>query len=213
MTPSYPELTTDFERISAVVRAEEEAFLATLATGSRIFDTAAARPRSRPGATQLPGDKAFQLHDTYGFPIDLTLEMAAEAGLDRRRAGLPHADGRAAQPGQGRRGRAQDRPRRRHGLPRRARRRRAAPTFLGYTDLVGRVAGRRAASSTGSGCRPPVRAPPSRSMLDRTPFYAEGGGQQADTGVIRGDGFVVDVHDVQSPVAGLVVHRGTVARG
>ena len=80
MSPSYPELTSDFERISAVVRAEEEAFLATLVTGSRIFDTAVTDTK-RAGGAQLAGDKAFQLHDTYGFPIDLTLEMASEAGL------------------------------------------------------------------------------------------------------------------------------------
>jgi alanyl-tRNA synthetase len=80
MAPSYPELVTDFERISAVVRAEEEAFLATLTAGSRIFDTAVAATKQA-GGSRLAGDKAFQLHDTYGFPIDLTLEMASEAGL------------------------------------------------------------------------------------------------------------------------------------
>lgn len=80
MAPSYPELVTDFERISAVVRAEEEAFLQTLTAGSRIFDTAVAQTRGAGGST-LAGDQAFALHDTYGFPIDLTLEMAAEAGL------------------------------------------------------------------------------------------------------------------------------------
>ncbi len=80
MAPSYPELVSDFERISAVVRAEEEAFLATLSAGSRIFDTAVAETK-RAGQAVLPGDRAFQLHDTFGFPIDLTLEMASEAGL------------------------------------------------------------------------------------------------------------------------------------
>src|SRR4051795_10270880 len=80
MSPSYPELATDFERISAIVRAEEDAFLQTLTAGSRIFDTAVAATKQAGGA-QLAGDKAFQLHDTYGFPIDLTLEMASEAGL------------------------------------------------------------------------------------------------------------------------------------
>ena len=81
MAPSYPELATDFERISAVVRAEEETFLATLTR--RLADLRAPRSprRSGPGGSTLPGDQAFQLHDTYGFPIDLTLEMAAEAGL------------------------------------------------------------------------------------------------------------------------------------
>ncbi len=89
MAPTYPELVSDFERISAVVRAEEEAFLATLTAGSRIFDTAVAETKQA-GRTVLPGDRAFQLHDTFGFPIDLTLEMASEAGLqvdqDRFRA-------------------------------------------------------------------------------------------------------------------------------
>ncbi|HEY3610428.1 MAG TPA: alanine--tRNA ligase-related protein, partial [Pseudonocardiaceae bacterium] len=80
MGPSYPELITDFGRIEAVAMAEEEAFLATLTSGSRIFDIAAEQTRQA-GTDVLPGDKAFQLHDTYGFPIDLTLEMASEQGL------------------------------------------------------------------------------------------------------------------------------------
>src|ERR687895_2977007 len=87
MAPSYPELVTDFERISAVVRAEEEAFLTTLTAGSRIFDTAVAATKQA-GGTQLAGDRAFALHDTYGFPIDLTLEMAAEQGLSVDEAGV-----------------------------------------------------------------------------------------------------------------------------
>src|SRR4051794_2583033 len=81
MSPTYPELITNFERISAVVEAEEEAFLSTLTAGSRIFDTAVAETK-KSGGLVLPGDRAFQLHDTYGFPIDLTLEMAAEQGLE-----------------------------------------------------------------------------------------------------------------------------------
>ena len=84
MGPLYPEIDTDYQRIEAVARAEEEAFLATLSAGSRIFDLAVAQTR-RAGGSQLSGDQVFQLHDTYGFPIDLTLEMAAEAGLSRRR--------------------------------------------------------------------------------------------------------------------------------
>ncbi|MDQ3989748.1 MAG: alanine--tRNA ligase, partial [Actinomycetota bacterium] len=80
MGPTYPELVTDFERIDAIARAEEDAFLTTLSAGSRIFDLAVSQTRDA-GGRQLSGDRAFQLHDTYGFPIDLTLEMAAEAGL------------------------------------------------------------------------------------------------------------------------------------
>src|SRR5262249_30232224 len=81
MAPSYPELITDFERISSYAYGEEEAFLATLRQGTTILDLAIAETTKSGGRT-LPGDKAFQLHDTYGFPIDLTLEIAAEHGLD-----------------------------------------------------------------------------------------------------------------------------------
>src|ERR1044072_191101 len=80
MGESYPELVDDFPRIDQIARVEEESFLDTLVSGSRIFDMAAGEVKSGGGST-LPGDKAFQLHDTYGFPIDLTLETASEQGL------------------------------------------------------------------------------------------------------------------------------------
>jgi len=210
MAPGYPELATDYERICALVRAEEEAFLQTLSTGSRIFDTAVAAVRQAGGA-QLAGDKAFQLHDTYGFPIDLTLEMAAEAGLTVDEAGFralmaeqrarAKADAAARKTGHG------------DGSAYRAVLDAAGGTeFLGYTDLdsqsrvVGLVVAGAGVPAAGEGTAVEV-------VLDRTPFYAEGGGQQPDTGWIRGDGFTVEVTDVQSPVTGLVVHRGTVTAG
>ncbi|QJY48446.1 alanine--tRNA ligase [Pseudonocardia broussonetiae] len=211
MSPTYPELVTDFERISAVVRAEEEAFLQTLTAGSRIFDTAVAETKSA-GATVLPGDRAFQLHDTYGFPIDLTLEMASEAGLDvdrerftalmqeqRTRAKADAAKHKVGHGGDGSVYRALLDT---HG----------AVDFLGYTELV--------AEATVIGLLVDgVPAPAAREgdavevVLDRTPFYAEAGGQQADTGELRGASFTVRVDDVQAPVAGLRVHRGTVTAG
>ena len=80
MGPSYPELVTDFDRIHRIAVAEETAFNRTLASGSRLFEDAA-RATKASGATVLSGTDAFTLHDTYGFPIELTLEMAAEAGL------------------------------------------------------------------------------------------------------------------------------------
>ncbi len=87
MAPGYPELAADWERISTVAFAEEDAFRSTLRTGTTIFDTAAAEVQSSGGA-MLSGDKAFALHDTYGFPIDITLEMAAEKGLQVDEAGF-----------------------------------------------------------------------------------------------------------------------------
>ncbi len=210
MSESYPELRLEFERISAVVRTEEEAFRATLTAGSRIFDTAVAETRQA-GGRQLGGEKAFQLHDTYGFPIDLTLEMAAEAGLrvdengfrrlmDEQRA-RAKADAAARKTGHGQVGEY------------RAVLDTAGTTdFLGYSQLtsesrlVGLLVDGVGVPAAGAGTG--VEA-----VLDRTPFYAEGGGQQADTGIIRGDGFTIVVDDVQSPIAGLVVHRGRVTEG
>ncbi len=212
MAPSYPELVTDFERISAVVRAEEEAFLSTLTAGSRIFDTAVAETR-RAGAAVLPGDQAFALHDTYGFPIDLTLEMAAEAGLevdrDRFTALMNEQRNRAkADAAKHKIGHGGD------GSIYRAMLDRASGTvdFLGYTEL--------AAEATVIGLLvdgTPVPAAREGDaveiVLDRTPFYAEAGGQQADTGILSGSSCTVRVDDVQSPIAGLRVHRGTVTSG
>jgi alanyl-tRNA synthetase len=87
MSPQYPELIDDAGRIAAIAANEESAFLETLRSGTTIFDNAVAEIRSA-GGSKLPGDKAFLLHDTYGFPIDLTLEMAAESGMEVDRAGF-----------------------------------------------------------------------------------------------------------------------------
>jgi len=84
--PQYPELNDSRERILSVASGEENAFAQTLMTGNVLFDSAAAETK-KSGSTTISGEKAFALHDTYGFPIDLTMEMAAEAGLsvDRER--------------------------------------------------------------------------------------------------------------------------------
>ena len=87
MKQSYPELERDFDRIRKIAYAEEEAFRRTLASGTTILDTAVTRAKSA-GRSTLAGDEAFALHDTYGFPIDLTLEMAAEQGVDVDEAGF-----------------------------------------------------------------------------------------------------------------------------
>ncbi|MBV9010692.1 MAG: alanine--tRNA ligase [Pseudonocardiales bacterium] len=210
MSPLYPEVGTDYPRIEAVARAEEEAFLATLSTGSRIFDLAVARTRQAGGA-QLSGDQVFALHDTYGFPIDLTLEMAAEAGLSVDEAGFrtlmaqqrarAKADAAAHRSGHG------DLSAYRAVLDVHGR-----TDFLGYTDLsaearvVGLLVDGLGVPAAGAGSAVEV-------VLDRTPFYTEGGGQQSDSGTLVGAGFTVEVADVQSPVEGLSVHRGRVASG
>ncbi|HEU4349115.1 MAG TPA: alanine--tRNA ligase, partial [Actinoplanes sp.] len=210
MSPFYPELATDFARIDAVVRNEEESFLATLSSGSRIFDLAASETKQR-GGDVLPGDKAFQLHDTYGFPIDLTLEMAAEQGLtvdeegfrrlmaEQRARSRKYAEERKVGHAGG-------------GGYRSILDTHGTTEFLGYRELTaeGRVVGLlvdgEPAPAAGAGTEVEI-------VLDRTPFYAEGGGQQADTGRIVGSAVEIEVRDVQSPVAGLNVHRGVVLTG
>jgi alanyl-tRNA synthetase len=210
MGPAYPELVEQFDRIDGVVRQEEDTFLQTLSSGSKIFDLAASETKSS-GGSVLPGDKAFQLHDTYGFPIDLTLEMASEQGLKVDEEGF-----RRLMSEQRRRSK-QDAAQRKVGHSDGGAYRSILDThgttdFLGYKDLatesrvVGLLSHGRPAVSAGEGAEVEV-------VLDRTPFYAEGGGQLADTGKIVGDGWVVEVQDVQSPVAGLNVHRGKVASG
>ena len=210
MAPSYPELATDFQRINAVMRAEEEAFLQTLSSGERIFDLAVTSLKLS-GGVQLSGDQAFALHDTYGFPIDLTLEMAAEQGLTVDEPGFRRlmdeqrnrakADAAARKTGHG------DLSAYRAVLDAHG-----STAFLGYTDLtaesriVGLLVDGAPVPAAGAGQDVEV-------LLDRTPFYAEGGGQQPDSGALRGDGFRIEVQDVQSSVPGLSVHRGRVTEG
>jgi alanyl-tRNA synthetase len=212
MKLSYPELESGWSRISQIAFAEEEAFAATLRTGTQIFDLAAGDAR-RSGAGGLSGPEAFALHDTYGFPIDLTLEMAAEQGLGVDEQGFRRLMDQQRQ-------RAKDDARAKKGSHadlsgyREVTDALGGPVvFTGYDEVVseGSVAGLVAGGT--------IRASASAGeevdlVLDRTPFYAEAGGQLADRGVIQlDDGTQVEVLDVQSPLAGLVVHRVRVLDG
>ena len=211
MGPQYPELIEDSKRIKAVAIAEEKSFLQTLRTGTNLLDSAVAEAK-RAGRAVLAGDKAFQLHDTYGFPIDLTLEMAAEQGLAVDETGF-----RRLMKEQRDRAKADARAKK-HGHAdvsayREVADRSGATVFTGYTDTTG--------ESTVVGLLVDgVPAPAAHEgdevevVLDRTPFYAEGGGQLADHGRIRLDsGAVVEVRDVQRPVPGVTVHKGSVLVG
>ncbi|MFD1719176.1 alanine--tRNA ligase [Georgenia deserti] len=214
MKASYPELETDFDRISQVAYEEEEAFRRTLTSGTTILEGAVGRAKqASPSQPVLSGEDAFTLHDTYGFPIDLSLEMAAEHGVSVDEEGF-----RALMAEQRQRARA-DALAKKTGhvdtsLYTELQQRLDGPVqFLGYTDdtaqarLVGLlVDGRPAAAAT---------APADvEVVLDRTPFYAEAGGQLADQGTVTfSGGGIVDVADVQSPVRGLSVHRGRLTEG
>ena len=209
MAGAFPYVADDFERISRIAYAEEKAFLHTIETGTERLEEAVATAKKN-GSNSVSGAEAFALHDTYGFPIDLTLEMAAEAGVkvdekafrelkaeQRQRA---QADAKA------KKGSFADLSELRKLVDERG------SIFTGYTEL-------RTETHLRALLKDGVSVPVAKAgdkievVLDETPFYAEGGGQAADTGVITGNGFVIDVQDVQQPVKGLSVHRAVVREG
>jgi alanyl-tRNA synthetase len=222
MSASYPELATDFARISGVAYAEEEAFRRTLTAGTTLFDTAVAQAKGT-GTPSLSGEQAFSLHDTYGFPIDVTLEMAAEQGVTVDEAGF-----RALMQQQRDRARADARAKKTGSVDVLAYRRlladhgptdwRAYDTLRTDSRVLGLV-GELSAEEGGEGGSGEAGAAPAgpgevtRVVLDRTPFYAESGGQVADAGVLTWDGGRAEVLDVQRPVKGLVAHQVRVLEG
>ncbi len=212
MAETYDVLRRDWERISRVAYAEEEAFRQTLRTGTTIFDLAAQEAKGG-GQTQLSGSKAFALHDTYGFPIDLTLEMASEQGLSVDEEGfrrlMTEQRERAKADAKAKKGQHRDAHAYREvadGLGR-------PVEFTGYSEVVSEATVRGLVDDTGVVTS--ARAGDELELvLDRTPFYAEGGGQLADQGVLElGNGARLQVLDVQSPISGLVVHQVKVLDG
>ncbi|KLI04948.1 alanyl-tRNA synthetase [Mycolicibacterium conceptionense] len=217
MGPSYPELVNDFERINRIAVAEETAFNRTLVAGSRLFDDAAKSTRAA-GKSTLSGADAFTLHDTYGFPIDLTLEMAAEAGLSVDEQGF-----RTLMAEQRQRAKADAAARKQAHTDLSAYRELvdAGPTeFTGFDELSTEarilgifVDGKRVPVVTHEG----LDADRVELILDRTPFYAESGGQIADEGTISGTGSSVAakaaVTDVQKIAKTLWAHRINVESG
>ena len=211
MGPQYPELVTDKKRILAVSVSEEESFLQTLKSGTQIFDMASTELKKSKKSV-LPGEEVFKLHDTYGFPFDLTLEMAREEGLEVDEAGFTRlmkeqrdrakADAKAKKSG--------------HtdlSEYKKIADSKGASEFLGYTktetesQVNGILVDGLSVTTAQSGSDVEI-------VLDRTPFYAEGGGQLADGGrIVLSNGAVVEIDDVQAPVTGLSVHRGRVISG
>ncbi|MEI7777940.1 MAG: alanine--tRNA ligase [Actinomycetes bacterium] len=209
MVPQYPELESERVRILSVTGTEEELFLQTLRTGTTIFDVAAADVR-RDGGALLSGEQAFALHDTYGFPIDLTLEMAAEQGLAVDEPGF-----RRLMAEQRDRAKADARSRKSGLADLSAYRELAAggaTEFFGYDEVTGEAT-LRGLLRDGAVHTSAVVGDDVEVVLDRTPFYAESGGQLGDHGQIRLDGAVIEIYDVQTPVPGLFVHRGSVISG
>ena len=211
MGAQYPELIENRERITAVTVNEEESFLTTLKSGTQIFDVAAGSVK-KAKSTKLDGDTVFKLHDTYGFPFDLTLEMANEAGLSVDEDGF-----RKLMKEQKDRAKADARTKKTGHTDvseyRKILDASGATKFTGYTETSSesKVA---AIMVDGKSVQEADINTDVEIILDRTPFYAEGGGQLPDGGLITlSNGAVVEIDDVQTPVPGLYIHRGQVVAG
>ena len=209
MAASYPELETNFGRISQIAQAEEQAFARTLSSGTTILDTAVSSAKSE-GATALSGERAFQLHDTYGFPIDLTLEMAGEQGLtvdeDGFRRLMAEQRNRAKADAKSKKvGHADTSVYRELREP-------GITEFTGYRELS-TDSTVRGLILDGTRVESADKGQTIQVVLERTPFYAESGGQIADEGEITADGARLRVLDVQRPVKGLIVHTVEVTEG
>lgn len=208
MTGFYPAVAEDFERISRIAYAEENSFLRTIASGTERLDEAVSA--SKAAGKPLSGQDAFMLHDTYGFPIDLTLEMAEEAGVAVDEPGF-----RSLMEEQRQRAKADARQKKLGGSDVSVYKELGAngkTVFTGYDELTSDA---RVKGILSSGLLVPSAGVGQEIelVLDQTPFYAESGGQAADTGLITGDGFVLEVLDVQSPIRGLNVHKARVREG
>jgi len=209
MSESYPELATDYDRIERVAVAEEKAFLRTIASGSKLFEVAAAE-LAEDGARTVPGSAAFTLHGPHGFPIHLTLEMAAEAGLTvdvaeferlmREQKERARADAKA------RKGGFADLTEYRRLLDA------GATEFTGYSELASE-ARIRGLLRDGRPIRVAHEGDEVELVLDRTPLYAESGGQDSDAGTIVGHNGAAEVLDVQKVDRKLTVHRIRVTDG
>ena len=209
MQGAYPEVAEQYDRIARIVYAEEETFLRTLAQGTTILDVAVERAK-QDGAPSIGGDTAFLLHDTFGFPIDLTMEMAEEAGVRVDRTAfetlMSEQRARAKADAKSKKTALAD-------LSVYSAFRAAGETvFLGYdaleaeTNVLGIIVG-------GVSVDRAVAGDIAEVILGETSLYAESGGQDADQGSIVGNGFDLEVLDVQRPVAGLWSHTVQVRSG
>jgi alanyl-tRNA synthetase len=209
MQDAYPEVGQQYDRIARIAYAEEETFLRTLAQGTTILDVAVDRAK-QDGRPSIGGDTAFLLHDTFGFPIDLTMEMAGEAGVHVDRSAfetlMSEQRSRAKADAKSKKTALAD-------LSVYSAFRAAGETvFLGYDALqaesriLGLIVDGRSVDRAVAGDIAEV-------ILGQTTLYAESGGQDADQGSIVGNGFDLEVLDVQRPVSGLWSHTVQVRSG
>ena len=209
MSAAYPEVASEYDRVSALALAEEESFLKTLEAGTSILDVAVSESQ-KAGTTALAGDTAFLLHDTYGFPIDLTLEIAEESGLSVDRASF---DALMAEQRQRAKSDAKSKKSALADVSVYRQFRSAGETvFTGYdtlgteSEILGILLDGQSVQSATDGQQVEI-------ILAATPLYAESGGQVADVGTLRVANGLAIVSDVQKPVPGLISHTVTVEAG
>ncbi len=198
MGEAYPKLKADAERITAVLKQEEERFFETLANGMEILDTALAG-----GQKTLPGDVAFKLHDTFGFPLDLTQDVCRERDVEVDEAGF-----NAAMERQKAAGRAAGK----FKMERAVEYDGAGHPFTGYEHLAepARVV---ALYHEGTAVKSLAEGQPGIVVLDTTPFYAESGGQVGDAGLLTAEGVQFGVEDTQKIKSDVFGHHGTLTQG
>ncbi len=198
MGEAYPKLRADEKRITEVLRVEEERFFETLATGMEILEEAL-----KDGAKLLPGDVAFKLHDTYGFPLDLSADVCREAGVEVDATGF-----HAAMEAQKAKGRAAGKFKMDKALEYTGN----SNTFVGYEQLT-QTAKVLALYSEGTPVAELKAGQSGIVVLDSTPFYAESGGQVGDVGSIFSDVSLFEVLDTQKIKSDVFGHHGAVKSG
>jgi alanyl-tRNA synthetase len=199
MGDAYPELRRDEARVTEVLKQEEERFFKTIATGMELLESALAG-----GAKQVDGETAFKLHDTFGFPVDLTADVCRERGVTVDEAGfhrlLEEQKERGRQAGKFKMAQGLDY----QGAP---------TTFHGYDELVREDARVVALYVDGSAVPSADAGDDVVVVLDHTPFYAESGGQVGDAGELRNATTRVVVDDTLKIQADVFGHHGQVAEG
>ena len=199
MGEAYPELRQAEARVTDVLRQEEERFFQTIANGMEILEAALAG-----GAKTIDGETAFKLHDTYGFPLDLTADVCRERGVTVDQAGFD-----AAMQRQREQARAAGKFKMAAGLEYRG----AATTFHGYDHLTHAGATVTAVYVDGTPVAAAKAGDDAVIVLDHTPFYAESGGQVGDAGELRNGTSRVLVEDTQKIQADVFGHHGRVVEG
>ena len=203
MGEAYPELRREMARVTEVLRQEEERFFQTIANGMEILDSALANLQ-KSGANQIDGDTAFKLHDTYGFPLDLTADVCRERGVTVDDAGFSTAMSRQRE-----QARAAGKFKMAQGLAYTG----LATTFHGYEHLLVEKSQVTAIYVDGTPVQSAEAGDDAVIVLDHTPFYAESGGQVGDTGELRNAAARVIVEDTVKVQAAVHGHQGRIVEG